>query len=92
MFVVKRSQPLSGRTRVQWRTVSGTADAETDLAASASGSAEFADGQAQRAIYVALRNDAVAEGAETFTLNLVPSKGTRLGKTASATATIMDDD
>jgi serine/threonine protein kinase len=50
VFLIKRSQPLRGRARVQWSAKSGTADAGIDFASNASGSVEFADGQAQRAI------------------------------------------
>jgi hypothetical protein len=53
---------------------------------------EFADGQAQRAIYVPLRNDLLKEGDETFTVRLKSPQNARLGDTASATATIRDDD
>jgi serine/threonine protein kinase len=92
VFLIKRAQPLSGRARVQWSATSGTADVGIDFAASASGSVEFADGQAQRAIYVPLRNDLLKEDDETFTVELLSPSNTRLGKAARAEATIRDDD
>jgi hypothetical protein len=92
VFLVKRSQPLRGRARVQWIASSGTADAGIDFASSAAGSVEFADGQAQRAIYVPLRNDLLQEGDETFTVKLQSPQNARLGPTATAEATIRDDD
>jgi serine/threonine protein kinase len=92
VFLIKRSQPLRGRARVQWVATSGTADAGIDFASSAAGSVEFADGQAQRAIYVPLRNDLIKEGDETFTVQLKSPQNARLGATASAEATIRDDD
>lgn len=92
VFIIKRSQPLRGRARVQWVAISGTADAGIDFASSAAGSVEFADGQAQRAIYVPLRNDLLKEGDETFTVQLKSPQNARLGATASAEATIRDDD
>lgn len=92
VFLIKRSQPLRGRVRVQWVAKSGTADAGIDFASNASGSVEFADGQAQRAIYVPLRNDLLKEGEETFTVQLVSPQNARLGANATATATIKDDD
>ena len=92
VFLIKRSQPLRGRVRVQWTATSGTADAGIDFASSASGSVEFADGQAQRAIYVPLRNDLLKEGDETFTVQLLSPKNARLGANSQATATIKDDD
>jgi serine/threonine protein kinase len=92
VFLIKRSQPLRGRARVQWVAISGTADAGIDFASSAAGSVEFADGQAQRAIYVPLRNDLAKEGDETFTVQLKSPQNARLGAIASAEATIRDDD
>jgi serine/threonine protein kinase len=92
VFLIKRSQPLRGRARVQWSANSGTADAGIDFASNASGSVEFADGQAQRAIYVPLRNDLLKEDDETFTVELQSPSNTRLGKAARAEATIRDDD
>jgi serine/threonine protein kinase len=92
VFLIKRSQPLRGRVRVQWVAKSGTADAGIDFASNASGSVEFADGQAQRAIYVPLRNDLLKEGDETFTVQLVSPQNAKLGANSTATATIKDDD
>jgi hypothetical protein len=92
VFLIKRSQPLRGRVRVQWIAKSGTADAGIDFASNASGSVEFADGQAQRAIYVPLRGDLLKEGDETFTVQLVSPQNAKLGANATATATIRDDD
>lgn len=92
VFLIKRSQPLSGRLRVSWKAVSGTADAGIDFASSAAGSVEFADGQAQRAIYVPLRNDLLKEDDETFTVRLHSPQQARLGALAKIEATIRDDD
>jgi serine/threonine protein kinase len=93
VFLIKRSQPLSGRVSVSWKAVSGTADAGIDFASSASGTVTFADGQAQRAIYVPLRNDLLKEGEdESFFVELVAPKSARLGKSARAEAVIRDDD
>jgi serine/threonine protein kinase len=92
VFLIKRAQPLRGRARVQWSATSGTADAGIDFASNASGSVEFADGQAQRAIYVPLRNDLSKEDDETFVVELLSPSNARLGKSARAEATIRDDD
>ena len=92
VFLVKRSQPLSGRISVSWKALSGTADAGIDFASSASGTVTFADGQAQRAIYVPLRNDLLKEPDESFYVELIPPKSARLGKSARAEAIIRDDD
>jgi serine/threonine protein kinase len=92
VFLVKRSQPLSGRVRAQWSASSGTADAGIDFGSNASGTIEFADGQAQRAIYVPLRNDLLKEEDEKFTVRLQSPRQARLGDTSRAEATIRDDD
>lgn len=92
VFLVKRSQPLKGRVSVGWRAVSGTADAGIDFASSASGTLTFADGQAQRAIYVPLRNDLLKEEDESFYVELQPSKSARVSKQSRAEAIIRDDD
>lgn len=93
VFLIKRSQPLSGRVSVSWKAVSGTADAGIDFASSAAGTVTFADGQAQRAIYVPLRNDLLKEdGDEAFYVELTGAKAARLGKAARAEAIIRDDD
>lgn len=92
VFIIKRSQPLSSRARVQWRAISGSAEAGIDFASRAEGSVEFAVGQAQRAIYVPLRNDLLQEDDETFTIRLHSPNQARLGEISSAVATILDDD
>ena len=79
------------RTRAMERD-SGTADAGIDFASNASGSVEFADGQAQRAIYVPLRNDLLKEEDETFTVEAAVAVERATGQAASAEATIRDDD
>ncbi len=87
-----RRQQLDGRVQVKWRTQPGTAQPGKDFAPT-SGTAEFADGQSTRAIYIPLLNDRLAERDETFTVELYENgDGTRIHPTASAQATIRDDD
>jgi serine/threonine protein kinase len=92
VFLIKRSQPLSGRVSVSWKAVSGSADAGIDFASDATGTVTFADGQAQRAIYVPLRNDRMKEGDETFYVELGSPKSARIGAIGRAQAIIRDDD
>lgn len=92
VFLIKRSQPLSGRVSVSWKAVSGTADAGIDFASDATGTVTFADGQAQRAIYVPLRNDLLKEDDENFYVDLVSPRSARVGKVGRAEAIIRDDD
>lgn len=92
VFLIKRSQPLSGRVSVSWKAVSGTADAGIDFASDASGTVSFADGQAQRAIYVPLRNDLLKEEDESFFVELYAPKSARVASKARSEAIIRDDD
>lgn len=92
VFLIKRSQPLRDRVSVSWRARSGSADAGIDFASSTSGTVTFADGQAQRAIYVQLRNDLLEEPDESFYVELLSPKSARLGETSRAEAIIRDDD
>ncbi|MDY0066216.1 MAG: protein kinase [Steroidobacteraceae bacterium] len=89
VFLVKRSPPLSGRAAAQWRTISGSAQAGDDVEPNAAGTVEFADGQAQRAIYVPLHNDLLQESTETFRIELHSPRNARIGSLASAAARIL---
>ena len=87
-----RRQHLAGRVQVKWRTEGGTALPGRDFAPT-SGTAEFADGQTTRAIYIPLLNDRLAERDETFAVELyAASDGASIHPTARAQATIRDDD
>jgi serine/threonine protein kinase len=91
VFVVKRKGSLRGRATVSWQARAGTAEPGQDFLAE-SGTIEFADGQATRAIYVPLRNDQEPEDDETFSVVLHSPQGVRLGAAARVEATILDDD
>lgn len=91
VFIMRRSPPLAGRTVVHWRALDGTAKAGEDFIG-VSGKVEFGDGQAQRAIYIPLRNDTIAEGDERFTLEITSVSRGRIGATSKVEATIRDDD
>jgi hypothetical protein len=84
---------FSGRVRVSWRAVGESATAGEDFDASATGTAEFADGQKLRAIYVPLLPDQIAEGTETFFVELTTDrKNVRIGPIGRVQVTIRDDD
>lgn len=90
---INRRQRVVGSAQVRWRALPGSALPGQDFAPTSSGTAEFADGQTQRAIYVPLLNDPLAERNETFTVELYsPDQGTRIDPAASAEVTIHDDD
>ena len=75
---------------VDWTTADGTATADADYTA-AEGSLTFAPGQTEATIAVVVFNDALDEGAETFSVALSnPANATIADDTA--TGTITDDD
>lgn len=91
VFIIRRTQALSGGAVVKWAARSGSADAGIDFS-DASGTVRFADGQKQRAIYVPLRNDLLKEADETFKVCLLGPRQARIAGSSCAEATIRDDD
>ena len=69
VFTVTRVDRVGSSQRVTWNTEDGTATAGQDYVA-ASGTLTFAANQAERTLAVALIDDAVSEGPETFTVLL----------------------
>jgi hypothetical protein len=84
--VVSRGTATTGIATVAYRTVNGTALAGQDYDAT-SGSVLLADGQATRNITIPIRPDALAEGNETFKVEL---SGVPLVSPFVATVTIRD--
>lgn len=91
VFIIKRSKVTTGKAIVHWSARSGSADAGIDFS-DASGTARFADGQRQVAIYVPLRNDLLQEGDETFKVCLRSPQQARIAGGSCAETTIRDDD
>lgn len=82
-----------GAVQVRWRTVEQTARSPGDYEAISAGVARFADGQTRRVLYIPLRPDALAEGNETFAIELYsPSRGARIAPIGVVTVRIEDDD
>lgn len=69
----------------------GQASARCDYTA-AIGTLHFAPFEAFKQIFISLVDDAYAEGAESFTINLSNANGATLGAAASATITLQDND
>ena len=88
-----RSGSGTGALTVDWSTTAGTATGDTDYT-SDSGTLNLADGDTDsKLIQVALINDLIVEGDETFTVNLSNVSGLgALGAFGTATVTIVDDD
>jgi Ca2+-binding RTX toxin-like protein len=74
LFTVTRSSGVAPAT-VSYETVAGSAKAGADFTA-ATGTVEFGLGETSRQIAITLRDDAVAEGEESFTLRLTGSTDT----------------
>ena len=93
-FTVKLDKASTTAQTVNW-TVAGSgtsAAAANDFTSALSGTATIAAGQTSATIQVLVAGDTVVEAHETFTVTLSsPSTGLKLG-TASASATITNDD
>jgi hypothetical protein len=94
VFTLTLDRPATVRTTVSYATANGTAVAGSDYTAK-TGTVAFAVGQSSKTVAVTVRNDTVAESAETFVLNvsiagsgLDPAVAHRL----TGTATIADND
>ncbi len=91
-FRVTLGRASSSAVTVDYRTFDGTATAGADYAA-ASGTLEFAPGETERTVSVAVLDDAHDEGAETMTLALSnPSGGNAWIADAHGTGTISNAD
>ena len=73
-FAVSLSRAASGPVSVDYATADGTATAGVDYTA-ASGTLTFAAGETEKTVSVALLDDAIDEGKETFTLELSNPRG-----------------
>lgn len=90
-FTITKAGTATGNCSVNYATANGTAVAPGDYAA-ASGTLTFTPSQAVQTVNVATVDDSIAEGDETFNLNLSsPTSPATLGTPSSATATINND-
>jgi len=92
-LAVQRLGGSAGAVAVTYSTTPGSADSGLDFLAT-SGTLEWSDGDASdKAIEVAIVDDAVSEGPETFAVVLSgPAGGAVLGDVAEAMVTIDDND
>ncbi len=88
-FTVTLSNASTLPVSVAYATANGSATAGSDYTAG-SGTLNFAAGVVSQTITVAIANDVVYEGAETFNVNLSAPSNATLG-TAISTATIIDN-
>ena len=89
-FAVTLSRAASGKVTVRYATKNGTAKKGKDYR-KARGKLVFAAGETAKTVSVALLDDAVDEGEETFTLRLSKPKGAVIAD-GEATGTIENDD
>ena len=90
MFVVKLDKAADGPVTVAYSTANGTATAGSDYVAS-SGTVTFAAGETSKMVHVDIKGDVLAEGNETFKVNLSSPAGATIAD-GTATGTIIDDD
>jgi hypothetical protein len=91
-LTVKRVGGTEGAVTVQFATADGTARAPVDYHAT-SGTLHFAAGQVARPVTIPIANDALHEGAESFTVRLSdPGGGAALGSPTTARVTIRASD
>ena len=90
VFPVMLSRAAPGAVTVDYATADGTATAGEDYTA-ASGTLTFAAGEWMKEVRVAVLDDALDEGRETFLLRLSNVSGAQLGN-GEATGTITNDD
>ncbi|AMS31352.1 hypothetical protein AEM42_01120 [Betaproteobacteria bacterium UKL13-2] len=90
-ITVRRQGSITGAASVSYTTTAGTATAGADYTTT-SGTLSWPAGDgATKVIAVPIIDDAIAEGAETFTVTLSNPVGTTLG-TSVATVTITDNE
>jgi len=91
-LTLSRSNGSTGAASVAWATANGTATQGGDYAPG-SGTVTWAAGDAaNRTVTIALLDDALVEGSETFAVNLSNASGAALGTTTAATVTIADNE
>ncbi|HEX2031687.1 MAG TPA: Calx-beta domain-containing protein [Actinomycetota bacterium] len=92
VFTVSLSQPSAGQVTVQWSTVDGTATASSgDYRNVGPSTITFNPGETSKTVTVAVRGDSLAEGDETFFVNLSNPTNATIAD-GQGVGTILDDD
>ena len=92
VITVNRTNGVTGAATVNWSVTPATATAGVDYSA-VGGVLSFADGDSFKTITIAILDDSLVEGNETFTLTLAnPTGGTTIIGPATVTVTIEDDE
>ena len=90
-FMVSLGSAHTETVTVQWVTSDGTATAGEDYTAGGS-TLSFAPNEMSKTISVAIEDDGIDEGNETFTVTLSNPSNAVLGAASTSTVTIKDDD
>ncbi|WP_428684261.1 Calx-beta domain-containing protein [Reyranella sp.] len=90
MFVLTLDKAADGPVTVAYTTANGTAKAGKDYVAS-SGTVTFDAGETSKMVHVDIKGDVLAEGNETFKINLSSPTGATIAD-GTAIGTIIDDD
>ena len=90
-FTVTLSRTSTQTVTVDYATADGTAQQSSDYTAAASGTLQFAPGEASKTIPVPTVEDTVEEQTESFTVTLGNPNGATI-QDGTATGTITDDD
>ena len=90
MFTVTLDKAATAPVTVAYSTANGTATAGADYVASG-GTVTFAAGETSKMVHVDIKGDVLAEGNETFTVNLSNPAGAKIAD-GTAIGTIIDDD
>jgi hypothetical protein len=90
MFTVTLDKAATAPLAVAYSTANGTATAGADYVASG-GTVTFAAGETSKMVHVDIKGDVLAEGNETFTVNLSNPAGAKIAD-GTAIGTIIDDD
>ena len=92
LITVNRTNGVTGAATVNWSITPGTAVSGVDYSA-VGGVLSFADGDSSKTISIAILDDSLVEGNETFTLTLAnPTGGTTIIGPTTVTVTIEDDE
>ena len=90
-FTVSLTAASTQTVTVKVATANGTAVAPGDYTAVPLTTLTFTPGQTSKTVAVTIKNDALVEGTETFTVGLSNATNAKLG-TAVGTGTVLDDD
>jgi hypothetical protein len=89
---ITRIGGTKGKLTVHYGTKDGTATSGLDYT-NTSGTATFAEGETSKIITISMKDDALGEGNETFTLSIdSPTGGANIGNPNTTTVTVLDNE